>query len=178
MSAGIASDPELVSLGVAWARGIGKVPVTCGDDTGFIVNRLLVPYLNDAARICGELQVDWSVADAAVRDELGHPMGPFELMDLIGLDVMVSAVQTMHRRFEVGSVRTCSCVARAGRGRLGWGANRDAGFFDYEEQPMSTVTITSSGTVATITLQRPESLNALDLADSPGATGRAHQGAR
>jgi 3-hydroxybutyryl-CoA dehydrogenase len=125
------SDPELVSLGAGWARGIGKVPVTCGDDTGFIVNRLLVPYLNDAARICGELQVDWSIADAAVRDELGHPMGPFELMDLIGLDVMESAVQAMHRRFEADryapapALREQVAAARLGR-------KSGSGFFDYE----------------------------------------------
>jgi 3-hydroxybutyryl-CoA dehydrogenase len=127
------SDPALVPLGVAWARGVVKVPVTCGDDTGFIVNRLLVPYLNDAARVCGELRVDWSVADAAVRDELGHPMGPFQLMDLIGLDVMVSAVQTMHRRFESDRYAPApALLEQVAAARLG--RKSGAGFFDYEER--------------------------------------------
>ena len=107
------------------------MPVTCGDDTGFIVNRLLVPYLNDAARICGELHVDWSVADAVVRDELGHPMGPFELMDLIGLDVMVSTVQTMHRRFESDRYAPApALLEQVAAGRFG--RKSGAGFHDYE----------------------------------------------
>ena len=109
------------------------MPVTCGDDTGFIVNRLLVPYLNDAARICGELHVDWSVADEVVRDELGHPMGPFQLMDLIGLDVMVSAVRMMHRRFESDRYAPAPAMLKqVAAARLG--RKSGAGFFDYEER--------------------------------------------
>ena len=158
-------------------EGSARCLSRCGDDTGFILNRLLVPYLNDAARICAALQVDWSVADAAVRDELGHPMGPFELMDLIGLDVMVLGDADDAPTVRLGSVRACTCVGRAGcrrpdRTQIGRWVPRLRG------ERMSTVTSTSSESVATITLQRPESLNALDLAYPPGAPGCAHQRAR
>jgi 3-hydroxybutyryl-CoA dehydrogenase len=125
------SETDLVSRGAAWARGIGKVPVTCRDDTGFIVNRLLVPYLNDAARTCSESHIDWADADFAVRDELAHPMGPFELMDLIGLDVMLSAVKAMHDRFETDRFAPAAALAElAQSGRLG--RKSGAGFYEYE----------------------------------------------
>ena len=69
----------------AWARGLGKSTVSCDDAPGFLVNRLLIPYLNDAARTCAAAGVTWTDADTLVRDDLHHPMGPFELMDLIDL---------------------------------------------------------------------------------------------
>ena len=107
------------------------MPVSSCDDTGFILNRLLIPYLNDAARTCAALQVGWSVADAAVRDELGHPMGPFELMDLIGLDVMVLTMQTMHRRFDSDRYAPApALVEQVAAGRIG--RKSGAGFHDYE----------------------------------------------
>jgi 3-hydroxybutyryl-CoA dehydrogenase len=95
--AGPETDPEHVARGHAWARGIGKSTVSCEDASGFLLNRLLIPYLNDAARTCAASGVTWADADRTVRDELQHPMGPFELMDLIGLDVMVFALETMAR---------------------------------------------------------------------------------
>jgi 3-hydroxybutyryl-CoA dehydrogenase len=128
--AGAGTDQHLVSRGHAWARLLGKEPVSCGDEPGFLVNRLLVPYLNHAARVAPGSSEGWSATDAAVRSELGHPMGPFELMDLIGVDVMVFALETMHRGFGeeryVPSPVLCELIAQ---GRLG--RKTGAGFYEY-----------------------------------------------
>ena len=127
---GAESDPSLVARGHVWARGLGKVSVGCRDEPGFLVNRLLIPYLNDAIPACAAAAVAPAAADACVRDELGHPMGPFELMDLIGLDVMVSALETMQRG--LGSDRYAPAVrlrTLVAQGRLG--RKTGAGFHDY-----------------------------------------------
>ena len=127
---GSESDPELVARGHAWARGIGKVTVSCRDESGFLVNRLLVPYLNDAVRTCAVAGVTWVAADTSVREELGHPMGPFELMDLIGLDVMVLALETMQHGFgEDRYAPSAPLRELAAQGRLG--RKTGGGFHDY-----------------------------------------------
>jgi len=124
------TDPGVLALGTAWARGIGKRTVTCGDASGFLVNRLLIPYLNDAARTCAEQGVDPAAADAAVTTHLGHPMGPFALMDLIGLDVMVFALETMHTAFGTARYAPCELLrAQTAEGRLG--RKSGAGFHEY-----------------------------------------------
>ncbi|MCK9894481.1 3-hydroxyacyl-CoA dehydrogenase family protein [Frankia sp. AgB32] len=86
--------PALAAAAHSWVRDLGKTPVTCADTRGFVVNRLLIPYLNDAVR--------WHEAGtpAAEIDEImtvgaGHPMGPLALVDLIGLDVTMAALEAM-----------------------------------------------------------------------------------
>ena len=69
---------------------VGKHPVTCGDRSGFIVNALLFPYLNDAVKM---LQANYASADdidTAMKTGCGLPMGPFELLDVVGLDVSLA----------------------------------------------------------------------------------------
>ncbi len=76
------------------ARALGKTPVTWADSRGFVVNRLLVPFLNDAVRLHeGGLSV--AEVDALLTEGAGHPMGPLALIDLIGLDVTVAALESM-----------------------------------------------------------------------------------
>ena len=91
------------------AGGIGKVTVSCRDESGFLVNRLLVLYLNDAVRTCAVAGVTWVTADTSVREELGHPMGPFELMDLI---VGWTSWCWRWRRCNTGSARIATRPAR------------------------------------------------------------------
>jgi 3-hydroxybutyryl-CoA dehydrogenase len=77
-----------------WVRAIGKTPVTCADSRGFVVNRLLIPYLNDAVRQhAGGVPAE--AVDDLARTGAGHPMGPLALVDLIGLDVTVAALDSM-----------------------------------------------------------------------------------
>ena len=92
-----AADAEATVLEVT--RKIRKHAVRCGDRAGFIVNALLVPYLNDAVKM---LETQYATADdidAAMKVGCGYPMGPFELMDVIGNDVTLAVERTLFQEF-------------------------------------------------------------------------------
>src|ERR1700750_1852278 len=78
----------------SWVRDMGKTPITCADSRGFVVNRLLIPFLNDAVRL-HETGLPGAVVDNRLPTGAGHPMGPLALIDLIGLDVTVAALESM-----------------------------------------------------------------------------------
>ncbi|MFF8277882.1 3-hydroxyacyl-CoA dehydrogenase family protein [Streptomyces lateritius] len=78
---------------------IKKHPVDCGDRAGFIVNALLFPYLNNAIKMVQEHYATLDDIDAAMKLGGGYPMGPFELLDVVGLDVSLAIEQVLHREF-------------------------------------------------------------------------------
>ncbi|BAJ31426.1 MULTISPECIES: 3-hydroxyacyl-CoA dehydrogenase [Kitasatospora] len=78
---------------------VGKHPVECGDRAGFIVNALLFPYLNDAVRMLQEHYATVDDIDTAMKLGCGYPMGPFELLDVVGLDVSLTIEQVLHQEF-------------------------------------------------------------------------------
>jgi 3-hydroxybutyryl-CoA dehydrogenase len=78
---------------------IGKHPVDCRDRAGFIVNALLFPYLNSAVRLVEDHYATPEAVDTAMRLGGGYPMGPFELLDVVGLDVSLAIEETLHREF-------------------------------------------------------------------------------
>ncbi|MEU1617153.1 3-hydroxybutyryl-CoA dehydrogenase [Streptomyces sp. NPDC005722] len=78
---------------------IGKHPVDCGDRAGFIVNALLFPYLNNAVKMVQEHYATVEDIDSAMKLGGGYPMGPFELLDVVGLDVSLAIEQVLHREF-------------------------------------------------------------------------------
>ncbi|MEU7011009.1 3-hydroxybutyryl-CoA dehydrogenase [Streptomyces sp. NPDC046332] len=78
---------------------IRKHPVDCGDRAGFIVNALLFPYLNNAIKMVQEHYATLDDIDAAMKLGGGYPMGPFELLDVVGLDVSLAIEQVLHREF-------------------------------------------------------------------------------
>ncbi|MEV7862476.1 3-hydroxyacyl-CoA dehydrogenase family protein [Streptomyces hirsutus] len=80
-------------------RTIRKHPVDCGDRAGFIVNALLFPYLNNAVKMVQEHYADIDDIDAAMKLGGGYPMGPFELLDVVGLDVSLAIEKVLHREF-------------------------------------------------------------------------------
>lgn len=95
----VATAEDVVATAVAVCREVGKHPVTCGDRAGFIVNALLFPYLNDAVRM---LEANYAAADdidLAMKKGCGYPMGPFELLDVIGLDVSLAIQRTLYLEF-------------------------------------------------------------------------------
>ena len=78
---------------------IRKHPVDCGDRAGFIVNALLFPYLNNAIKMVEEHYASLDDIDAAMKLGGGYPMGPFELLDVVGLDVSLAIEKVLHREF-------------------------------------------------------------------------------
>src|SRR5213080_1219720 len=90
------SSDDAVRAAYAWAERAGKQPVNCNDTPGFIVNRILIPLLNDCVRVLDESGVSPEGLDKAMTNGAGWPMGPCALIDLIGVDVHVHASKALH----------------------------------------------------------------------------------
>ena len=88
-----------VAKAVELAKKLGKTPVRAKDTPGFIVNRIARPFYNEALRILTEGGVDVETVDRVMRESGGFRMGPFELQDLIGIDVNFTATETLYRAF-------------------------------------------------------------------------------
>ena len=95
----VATSQEVADTAVAVCRAVGKHPVTCGDRAGFIVNALLFPYLNDAVRMLEANYANADDIDLAMKKGCGYPMGPFELLDTVGLDVSLAIQRTLYLEF-------------------------------------------------------------------------------
>jgi len=80
--------PEVTETLIAFVKRLGKKPVKCGDTPGFIVNRLLVPFMMEALKMVERGDATVEDIDTAMKLGAGHPMGPFELSDFIGLDTV------------------------------------------------------------------------------------------
>jgi 3-hydroxybutyryl-CoA dehydrogenase len=93
------SSAEALATGVALVRGLDKTPVVCGDRAGFIVNTLLFPYLNDAVKMLEAHYASADDMDTAMKVGCGYPMGPFELLDVVGLDVAAAIQIQLYREF-------------------------------------------------------------------------------
>jgi 3-hydroxybutyryl-CoA dehydrogenase len=121
-----------VQAGVDFARTLGKTPVACADTPAFIVNRVARPVYGEALRLLGENAADAPTIDALVRS-LGFRMGPFELMDLIGLDVNYAVTQSVyHAFFEDPRYRPHPIQRRmVEAGRLG--RKSGLGFYEYKD---------------------------------------------
>ncbi len=85
----VQSSPQAMLAGLEFVAGLGKTAVTTRDESGFIVNLLLVPYLLDAVRALERGVGSMTDIDAAMKLGAGHPMGPFTLLDFVGLDTVV-----------------------------------------------------------------------------------------
>lgn len=95
----VATDSQVMATARAVVQRIGKVGVLCGDRAGFIVNALLFPYLNDAIKMAEGNYASTDDIDTAMKVGCGYPMGPFELLDVVGLDVSLAIQQTLYREF-------------------------------------------------------------------------------
>ena len=95
----ILTDAAVVETATAWVRAIGKTPVQTKDSTAFIVNRLLVPYLLDAVRLYESGLASLEDIDTAMKLGCGYPMGPFTLLDLVGLDTAMYVAEVMFEEF-------------------------------------------------------------------------------
>jgi len=90
------TSEEVFEAAYAFAQAIGKEPVACNDTPGFVVNRILIPLLNDCVRVLDEARVSPEDVDRAMRFGANWPIGPCALIDLIGVDVHVHASEALH----------------------------------------------------------------------------------
>lgn len=95
----VSTDPSVTATAVSVSRSLGKTPVLCGDRAGFIVNYLLFPYLNDAVRMLQEHYATADDIDTAMKLGCALPMGPFELLDVVGLDVSLAIQRRLFEEF-------------------------------------------------------------------------------
>jgi 3-hydroxybutyryl-CoA dehydrogenase len=124
------SSDAAVEAAYEWAEHAGKKPVRCSDTPGFIVNRILIPLLNDCVRVLDEASVEPEDIDKAMTSGAGWPLGPCALLDLIGIDVHVDASEAIHRK--LGEPRMAPperLREMQAEGRLGRKTGR--GFYDY-----------------------------------------------
>jgi 3-hydroxybutyryl-CoA dehydrogenase len=124
------SSEEAVDAAYEWAEGAGKQPVKCNDTPGFIVNRILIPLLNDCVRALDETGVGPADMDKAMTNGAGWPLGPCALLDLIGIDVHVHASEALYSKLREERMAAPERLVRMQEeGRLGRKSGR--GFFDY-----------------------------------------------
>jgi 3-hydroxybutyryl-CoA dehydrogenase len=115
----------------AFVEGIGKTPIVCRDKPGFIVNRLLIPYLNDAVHALSEGVASAEDIDRAMKLGANMPIGPLALSDLVGLDVALAAAESLHREFGDSRFRVAPLLRQLVRaGKLG--RKSGEGFFRYD----------------------------------------------
>jgi 3-hydroxybutyryl-CoA dehydrogenase len=124
------SSDDAVRTAYEWAEAAGKQPVSCNDTPGFIVNRILIPLLNDCVRVLDEAGVTPEDLDKAMTNGAGWPMGPCALVDLVGIDVHVHASNALYDKLGEERMAPPERLLEMQRdGRLGRKSRR--GFFDY-----------------------------------------------
>jgi 3-hydroxybutyryl-CoA dehydrogenase len=124
------SSDDAVRAAYRWAEHAGKQPVNCNDTPGFIVNRILIPLLNDCVRVLDEAGVTPEDLDKAMVNGAGWPMGPCALVDLVGIDVHVHASQALYDKLrEERMAPPERLVEMQKEGRLG--RKTRSGFFEY-----------------------------------------------
>jgi 3-hydroxybutyryl-CoA dehydrogenase len=124
------SSDEAVDAAYEWAERAGKQPVRCNDTPGFIVNRILIPLLNDCVRVLDEAGVTPEDLDKAMTNGAGWPMGPCELVDLVGIDIHNHASEALHSALGEPRMAPPERLLRMQReGKLG--RKSGEGFFRY-----------------------------------------------
>ena len=125
------SSDEAVAAALAVVERLGKVSVPCHDTPGFVVNRVLIPLLNDCVRVLDEARVTPEALDAAMTNGAGWPMGPCTLLDLVGIDVHVHASEALYEKLrEPRMAPPPRIVGMRNAGLLGQKSGR--GFYAYE----------------------------------------------
>ena len=126
----ITTDPKVYDEVFAFAKSLGKVPVRTSDKTGFIVNRLLVPYLLDAIRAYEEGVGSIEDIDTSMKLGCGYPMGPFTLLDFVGLDTTYYITHIMFDEFKERRFASPPLLKRMVL--AGWyGKKSGKGFYDW-----------------------------------------------
>jgi len=124
------SSEKAFETAYAFGERLGKHPIRCFDTPGFVVNRVLIPVLNDCIRVLDEARVSVEDLDAGLKHGAGWPMGPCELVDLVGIDVHVHASEALYEKTrEPHMAPPPRLVAMRNAGLLGRKSGR--GFYRY-----------------------------------------------
>ncbi len=130
---GYQTGEEVLEQGQKFAHFLGKKYVTSNDEAGFIVNRMLLPMLNQAVVLVERHVSTIEEIDMAAKLGMNHPMGPLELLDMIGLDVELAVMETIHR--ETGDSRYRPSVSLRRMVDAGYlGRKTGVGFYIYDEE--------------------------------------------
>jgi 3-hydroxybutyryl-CoA dehydrogenase len=132
----VQSSDDAVRAVREWCEKIGKTVVQCGDSTGFVVNRLLVPYMLDAMRVYEQGLASRDDIDNAMKLGCGYPMGPLFLTDFVGLDTTLYIAEIMFDEFKEPRFAPPPLLRRmvlAGR----HGRKTGRGFYDWSTNPPS-----------------------------------------
>lgn len=124
-----ASD-ETIAAASSFAEACGKTPVEVKDRAGFVVNALLFPYLNDAVRLLETQVASLEGIDTAMTGGCGFPMGPFALLDLVGLDTTVAILDALYDEFRDPRYAAAPLLRRMVAAEL-LGRKSGKGFYDY-----------------------------------------------
>lgn len=125
------TSDETIRSAEAFITSIGKTPVVCQDKPGFIVNRLLIPYMNDAVHALAEGVASAENIDKAMKLGANMPLGPLALTDLVGLDVALAATESLYREFGDPKFRPAPLLKQMVRaGKLGRKSGQ--GFYRYD----------------------------------------------
>jgi 3-hydroxybutyryl-CoA dehydrogenase len=126
----VTATDATMSAALEFATACGKDPVEVKDQAGFVVNALLFPYLNNAVRLLEQGVASKEGIDAAMKGGCGFPMGPFALLDLVGLDTSVAILDALYDEFRDPNYATVPLLRRmVTSGQLGRKTGR--GFYDY-----------------------------------------------
>ena len=135
---GIATGPETYEIAVGFAKSLGKTTSNAEDFPAFIVNRILVPMINEAIYTLYEGVGTVDAIDTALKLGANHPMGPLELGDFIGLDTVLSIMNVLHEGLADSKYRPCPLLVKYVE--AGWlGRKSGRGFYDYRgDKPVPT----------------------------------------
>ena len=135
---GIATDADTYELAVSFAQSLGKTTSNAEDFPAFIVNRVLVPMINEAIYTLYEGVGTVDAIDTAMKLGANHPMGPLELGDLIGLDTVLSIMNVLYEGLADSKYRPCPLLVKYVE--AGWlGRKSGRGFYDYRgDKPVPT----------------------------------------
>lgn len=128
----VVTDPAVVQLGLAFARDLGRTPILTSDRAGFIVNRLLVPYLLDAVRALEEGFGTIEDIDQGMKLGCNHPMGPFTLLDFVGIDTTYYISEILFNEYREKRFAPPPLMKRMVLAGM-YGRKCGKGFYDYSD---------------------------------------------